>query len=85
MTDDVHGQKEVTPEESAPLVSVLLQPEEKTVQFPRHKVKNVSRLLQLLGIRQNTALVARGRELLTPDRAIYAGDSLLVRKVTSSG
>lgn len=85
MAEDVQGQKDITPEESAPLVSVLLQPEEKIVQIPRHKVKNVNRLLQLLGIRQNTALVARGRELLTPDRAIYAGDSLLVRKVTSSG
>lgn len=68
-----------------PLVTVLLQPEEKTVQLPRHKVKNVQRLLQALEIRPCTALVARGRELLTPDRATLPGDSLLVRKVTSSG
>ena len=42
-------------------------------------------LLKHLGIRECTALVARGRELLTPDRAVLPHDSLLVRKVTSSG
>lgn len=68
-----------------PLVTVHLQPEEKIVEFPRHKVKNVKQLLKILGIRECTALVARERELLTPDRATLPGDRLLVRKVTSSG
>ena len=68
-----------------PNITVLLQPEETILEIPRHKVKNVKRLLLYLGIRECTALVARGRELLTPDRAILPHDSLLVRKVTSSG
>ena len=68
-----------------PNVTVLLQPEEQVLEIPRHKVKNVKQLLKYLGIRECTALVARGRELLTPDRAVLPHDNLLVRKVTSSG
>ena len=68
-----------------PNVTVLLQPEEQVLEIPRHKVKNVKQLLKYLGIRECTALVARGRELLTPDRAGLPHDSLLGRKVTSSG
>lgn len=67
------------------MVTILLQPEEKEVMFPRFKVKNVQNLLKVLGIHPYTALVARGRELLTPDRPILDGDHILVRKVTSSG
>ena len=48
-----------------PNVTVLLQPEEQVLEIPRHKVKNVKQLLKYLGIRECTALVARGRELLT--------------------
>ena len=68
-----------------PNVTVLLQPEEQVLEIPRHKVKNVKQLLKYLGIRECTALVARGRELLTPDRAVLPHDNLLVRKVTASG
>ena len=68
-----------------PNVTVLLQPEEQVLEIPRHKVKNVKQLLKYLGIRECTALVARGRELLTPDRAVLPHDSLLVRKVTPRG
>ena len=68
-----------------PMVRVRLQPEEKIVELPRHKVKSVMTLLRALGIRPGTAIVARGRELLTPDRAVLPGDELLVRKVTSAG
>ena len=49
------------------------------------EIPNVTVLLKYLGIRECTALVARGRELLTPDRAVLPHDNLLVRKVTSSG
>ena len=69
----------------APVLHVLLQPEEKSIDVPRHKAKNVLRLLEHLGIRKGTAIVARGGELLTPDRALYANDEILVRKVTSAG
>ena len=64
-------------------VRVLLQPEEKILTIPRSKTAR--QLLNALGLREETALVARDGELLTPDRAVYNGDSLLVRKVTSSG
>lgn len=43
-----------------PNVTVLLQPEEQVLEIPRHKVKNVKQLLKYLGIRECTALVARG-------------------------
>ena len=70
-----------------PNVTVLLQPEEQVLEIPRHKVKNVKQLLKYLGIRECTALVARGRRggasCLTPDRAVLPHDNLLVRKVTS--
>jgi sulfur carrier protein ThiS len=64
-------------------VSVFVQPEEKELTLPRPK--NVQQLLKALALPSCTALVAREGELLTPDRAIYPGDRLLVRKVTSSG
>ena len=68
-----------------PMVTIHLQPEERILEIPRHKIKTVKRLLLYLGIRECTALVARDRELLTPDRAVLPHDRLLVRKVTSSG
>ena len=64
-------------------ISVFLQPEDKELILPRPK--NARQLLTALGLRSCAALVAREGELLTPDRAIYSGDRLLVRKVTSSG
>ena len=64
-------------------ISVLLQPEDKECTLPRPK--NAQQLLKTLGLRPCTALVAREGELLTPDRAIYPDDRLLVRQVTSSG
>ncbi len=70
---------------TAPTLRARIQPEETILDIPRHKAKTVLSLLKVLGIRPGTAIVARGRELLTPDRALYAGDELLVRKVTSAG
>lgn len=68
-----------------PLVAVHLQPDEVHLTFHRHKVKTIGQLLVAMNIRPCTALVARGNELLTPDRPTLPGDALLVRKVTSSG
>ncbi|MEG2172117.1 MAG: hypothetical protein RRY29_02515 [Desulfovibrionaceae bacterium] len=64
-------------------VTVLLQPQEKTLVLKRPKTAR--QLLAALDLREETALVAREGELLTPDRRIYTGDTLLVRKVVSSG
>ncbi len=68
-----------------PTLTVLLQPEETTIVIDRHKVKTVGNLLKHLGLRQGTALVARGQTLLTPDQPTLPYDNLLVRKVVSSG
>ena len=65
------------------MVSVFLQPEDTELALPRPK--NAQQLLKALGLGSCEALVARDGELLTPDRAVYSGDRLLVRKVTSSG
>lgn len=67
----------------APSVSVLLQPEEKLLRLPRPKT--VRQLLAALDLAEETALVARNGQLLTPDRRIWPDDELLVRTVTSSG
>lgn len=64
-------------------ISVLLQPGDKHLTLPRPKTAR--QLLAALGLREETALVARGGELLTPDRGIYPGEEILVRKVASSG
>ncbi len=68
-----------------PVIQVLLQPEEKLMEIPRKKAKNVERLLMHLGIRPYTALVARDGIPLTPDVPLLADDNILVRKVMSSG
>ena len=75
--------KENFPPYTPASVSVFLQPEDKELTLPRPKTAR--QLLQTLGLRSCSALVAREGELLTPDRAVYPGDRLLVRKVTSSG
>lgn len=64
-------------------ITVLLEPECVTQAIPRPKT--VTQLLNRLGLRQGEALVARNGELLTPDRRIETGDSILVRKVVSRG
>lgn len=66
-----------------PTITVILQPQEKTISLPRPKT--VLQLLGKLGIRRGTALVIRDGELLTQDRAILKDDVITVRIVTSSG
>lgn len=68
-----------------PTFTVILQPEEETLIIPRHKAKNVARLMQYLGMRPYTALVARNGMPLTPDVPLYPGQTIIVRKVMSSG
>ena len=66
-------------------VTVQLQPGRSEFERPRARAKNVARLLEELGLRQGTAIVARDGILLTPDVPLYPGQTLLVRKVMSSG
>ncbi len=71
------------PECASPTVTVLVQPEGTRLVLPRPKTAR--QLLEALRLREETALVARDGELLTPDRQLLPGDDLLVRKVTSGG
>lgn len=64
-------------------ITVLIQPEEKIVVMKR--AKTARQLLEALNLAEETALVARNNELLTPDRRIWANDNILVRKVASTG
>ena len=73
----------VKPEHTGARVTVLVQPEEKYLSLPRPKTSR--QLLAALGLAEETALVAREGQLLTPDRHIWPNDTLLVRKVASSG
>ena len=66
-------------------VTVQLQPGRSEFELPRARAKNVARLLEELGLRQGTAIVARDGILLTPDVPLYPGQTLLERKVMSSG
>ena len=62
---------------------MLVQPEERRLSLPRPKTAR--QLLEALGLAEETALVARQGELLTPERRIWPDDELLVRTVASSG
>ena len=73
----------VKPEHTGARVTVLVQPEDKYLSLPRPKTSR--QLLAALGLAEETALVARAGQLLTPDRHIWPNDELLVRKVASSG
>lgn len=68
-----------------PTLTVILQPEEERHIIPRHKAKNVRRLLEFLGLRPYTALVIRNDIPLTPDVPLYAEQTIIVRKVMSAG
>ncbi|MDR1857712.1 MAG: hypothetical protein LBR22_11285 [Desulfovibrio sp.] len=72
------------PEDRAPpVLDVRLQPEEKDLSLPWQKT--VAQLLTRLGLEPESAIVARNGQLLTPDRHLWPGDSVLVRKVGSTG
>ncbi|MDD4701017.1 MAG: hypothetical protein PHI96_02235 [Desulfovibrio sp.] len=73
----------IKPEHTGARIVVLLQPEEKHLSLPRPKTSR--QLLAALGLAEETALVARSGQLLTPDRHIWPDDEVLVRKVASSG
>ncbi|WP_419785173.1 hypothetical protein [Pseudodesulfovibrio sp.] len=65
------------------MITVNLEPEGKEMQLS--DIRSVLGLLNKLGLRHTMAIVARNGELLTPDRKLLHGDTLLVRKVTSAG
>lgn len=68
-----------------PTLTVILQPGEEKRIIPRHKAKNVKRLIEFLGLRPYTAMVMRNNIPLTPDVPLYPDQTIIVRKVMSAG
>lgn len=73
----------VNPEHKGHRISVHLLPNDQWLALPWKKT--AAQLLHALDLEEETALVARGRELLTPDRHIWPGEEIMVRIVTSRG
>lgn len=65
------------------MITVRLEPEGRELQFT--KIKSVLKLLETLRLGLNSALVVRSGELLTPDRRLEPGDTIIVRRVGSRG
>ncbi|SDB12539.1 sulfur carrier protein [Desulfonatronum thiosulfatophilum] len=65
------------------MISVRLEPKGREIEIT--KASTVLQLLRQLGLGPNAALVIRNKELLTPDRRINAGDTIIVRGVSSRG
>ncbi|MBQ7584883.1 MAG: hypothetical protein IJU40_01365 [Desulfovibrionaceae bacterium] len=61
----------------------MLQPEEEHLSIPL--AKTVRQLLEALKLPEETALIIRDGQLLTPDRHLYQGNEVIVRKVGSRG
>ena len=73
----------LAPDWAGPRVLIYRQPDNILLSMPR--MKTAHQLLEKLGLYEETALVARGDELLTPDRRIWPNDKILVRVVASRG
>ncbi len=65
------------------MITVNLEPDGKVIELTN--TRSVLAVLNKLKLRPTMAIVARGDELLTADRMLKNGDTLLVRKVTSAG
>jgi sulfur carrier protein len=65
------------------MITVNLEPDNEVVEL--HGVKTVLAVLNRLKLRSTMAIVVREGQLLTPDRRLASGDTLMVRKVTSAG
>ena len=65
------------------MITVNLEPDGKVIEMPN--TRSVHAVLNKLRLRFTMALVVRDGELLTPDRMLKDGDTLMVRKVTSAG
>lgn len=65
------------------MVIVTREPEGEEIAF--EKLTTVQQLLNRLGERVNSVLVIRDGTLLTPDRRLRDGDTVIVRSVRSRG
>ena len=65
------------------MITVNLEPDGEVIEL--HGTKTVIAVLNRLKLRPSMAIVARNDELLTSDRRLKPGETILVRKVTSAG
>jgi len=65
------------------MITVRLEPEDREIEFT--KVNTVLQLLRKLSLGQSSVLIIRNGALLTPDRRLEPGDTIIVRRVTSRG
>ncbi len=65
------------------MITVNLEPDGEVIEL--HGTKTVIAVLNRLKLRPSMAIVARNDELLTSDRRLTPGETILVRKVTSAG
>lgn len=65
------------------MVTVQLEPDGKVIEMPN--ARSVLAVLNRLKLRATMAIVVRDGELLTSDRKLRNGDTVMVRKVTSAG
>ncbi|MGL1861723.1 MAG: hypothetical protein OCC46_04270 [Pseudodesulfovibrio sp.] len=65
------------------MITVNLEPDGKVIELRR--TRSVLGALNKLKLRSTMAIVVREGELLTADRKLLNGDTIMVRKVTSAG
>ncbi|MFW5487711.1 MAG: hypothetical protein ACNI3A_04710 [Desulfovibrio sp.] len=66
------------------MITVIREPDNETLTFD--KLNTVQQLLNKIGERATSVLVIRdGKELLTPDRQLFNGETIAVRAVRSKG
>jgi len=65
------------------MITVNLEPDGEVVEL--YKTRTVIAALNKLKLRSTMAIVVRDGELLTADRRLKPGDTIMVRKVTSAG
>ncbi|NDV19517.1 hypothetical protein GO013_08810 [Pseudodesulfovibrio sp. JC047] len=65
------------------MITVNLEPDGEQIEM--HNTRSVIAVLNTLKLRSTMVIVVRDGELLTADRMLKNGDTLMVRKVTSAG
>ncbi|WP_319471507.1 hypothetical protein [uncultured Pseudodesulfovibrio sp.] len=65
------------------MITVHLEPDGEVIEL--HRTKSVLGALNKLNLRSTMAIVVRDGELLTSDRKLRPGETIMVRKVTSAG
>lgn len=75
--------KIINPDFQGKRINVTIDPGGENLSMPW--IKTARQLLYALNLGEETALVARDGQLLTPDRHLWPDDHIWVRKVASGG